>query len=268
MNKIKKFSKCCAFIAFALSLTAPGIPQQIISSPVPSNSNPKVDSTITVDIMINTNGSSELLGSFTSTLKWSPSVLSFTSHSGIQGAFTGLVNSDSVSFGRLDFNGVRTQGAAGALNVFNITFKATGQQGASTNLDLEYSAMSAALTFVDLLPMLTINNAVVSITSPTSVEDLQTTPTGFLLNQNYPNPFNLETKIPYELAKQTRVSISIFNLLGKKIRALVDEIDGPGSFEVAWNGKNDNGRIVPSGNYFVEMRVGGVVQMKKVILSK
>ena len=93
-------------------------------------------------------------------------------------------------------------------------------------------------------------------------------PTDFLLNQTYPNPFYLETKIPYELSNQTGVSISIFNLLDKKIRRLVDEVDGPGSFEVAWDGKNDNGRIVPSGNYFVEMRVGGVVQMTKVILSK
>ena len=268
MNKIKKFSKCCAFIIFALSPTTQGIPQQITSSPVPSNSNPKVDSTITVDIMINTNGSSELLGAFTSTLKWHPSVLFFTSHSGIQEGFTGLVNSHSVSLGRLDFNGVRAQGSAGDLNVFRITFKAIGARGSSSNLDLEYSAMSAAITFANLLPTLTTNDTVVSIASPTSVEDLQTTPTDFLLNQNYPNPFNLETKIPYELAKQTRVNISIFNLLGKKIRALVDEVDGPGSFEVAWNGKNDNGRIVPSGNYFVEMRVGRVVQMKKVILSK
>jgi len=268
MDEIKKFSICCAFIIFALSPSTQGIPQQITSSPVPSNSNPQVDSTITVDIMINTNGSSELLGAFTSTLKWNPSVVSFTNHSGIQEGFTGLVNDDSVSFGRLDFNGIRAQGATGDLKVFSITFKAIGQQGASTNLDLEYSAMSAALTFTNLIPTLTTNDTVVSIASPTSVEDLQTTPKEFFLKQNYPNPFNLETKIPYELAKQTRVSISIFNLLGKKIRTLVNEVDGPSSFEVAWDGKNDNGRIVPSGNYFVEMRVGGVVQMTKVILSK
>lgn len=268
MDIMKKITTCCAFIIFILSLTTQGIPQQITSSPVPSNSNPEVDSTITVDIMINTNGSSELLGAFTSTLIWDPSVLSFASHSGIQEGFTGLVNNDSVSLGRLNFNGIRAQGAIGDLKVFSITFMAIGSQGSSSNLDLEYSAMSAALTFANLLPMLAINDTVVSIASPTSVEDSQTTPKEFFLEQNYPNPFNLETKIPYELAKQASVSISIFNLLGKKIRTLVDEVDGPGSFEVAWDGKNENGRIVPSGNYFVEMRVGGDVQMKQVILSK
>ena len=93
-------------------------------------------------------------------------------------------------------------------------------------------------------------------------------PTAFVLHQNFPNPFNLETKIPYELAEKTEVSIFIFNLLGRKIRTLVDEVNGPGSFEIAWDGKDERGRIAPSGIYFMQMRVGEVIQLKKVALSK
>ncbi len=75
-------------------------------------------------------------------------------------------------------------------------------------------------------------------------------PKTFALYQNYPNPFNPQTAIQYDLPSQYRVSIDIFNVAGQRVRLLMDnEIQGPGSMEIIWNGLDDAGDILSSGVY-------------------
>ena len=92
-------------------------------------------------------------------------------------------------------------------------------------------------------------------TSPaTSVaEGYNVVPTKFSLGHNYPNPFNPITQIPYQLPCKSKVEICIYNLLGQKVRTLVDEVQKAGYHKVIWDGRDKFGREVASGVYLCRM---------------
>jgi hypothetical protein len=93
-------------------------------------------------------------------------------------------------------------------------------------------------------------------------------PSGFSLSNNYPNPFNPETKIGYSLSKSSQVKLEIFNVLGQRIRTLVDEHQTAANREVVWDGKDENGKEVSSGVYLCKLQAGDLVQTKKMVLIK
>ncbi len=95
-------------------------------------------------------------------------------------------------------------------------------------------------------------------------------PTEFALEQNYPNPFNPTTKIPYALKVASHVTIEVFNVLGQRVRTLIDEEQEAGIQVVEWDGRDSNGALVSSGMYFSKLNVGnGVfVQTRKMVLLK
>ncbi len=78
----------------------------------------------------------------------------------------------------------------------------------------------------------------------------EATPLVYRLTQNYPNPFNPETIILYTLPSNTKVSLAIYNLLGQKIRSLVDADQLAGEHQITWDGLNDAGEQVSSGVYY------------------
>jgi hypothetical protein len=96
-------------------------------------------------------------------------------------------------------------------------------------------------------------------------------PSKYSLSQNYPNPFNPVTKIKFDIKKEFRsqsawaeeVKLSIYDILGRKIKDLVNENLQPGSYEVTFDGSN-----LPSGVYFYQLRVGDFVQTRKLVLLK
>lgn len=81
-------------------------------------------------------------------------------------------------------------------------------------------------------------------------EDHVQLPKEFDLHQNYPNPFNPATVIEYALPRASEVKIQIYNILGQKVRRLVDESQEAGYKTIHWDGKDDNGNEVSSGVYF------------------
>jgi uncharacterized protein (TIGR02145 family) len=93
-------------------------------------------------------------------------------------------------------------------------------------------------------------------------------PDGFQLTQNYPNPFNPTTAIEYNLPMQSRVVLEIFNILGQKIRTLVDDEKAAGSYRIEWNGSDDAGNAVPSGIYTYRLKAGDMVWTRKMSLLK
>lgn len=93
-------------------------------------------------------------------------------------------------------------------------------------------------------------------------------PNGFELFQNYPNPFNPNTVIEYALPEASYVELVIYNILGQKIRVLVNQHQNAGYKRISWDGKNDQGQIVKSGMYFYRLRVGEKVSSKKMILLR
>jgi len=92
--------------------------------------------------------------------------------------------------------------------------------------------------------------------TPTAVEpgssDL---PDAFTLFANYPNPFNLSTTICYSLPASADIRLSIYNLKGEKVRTLIHQHQSAGTFEISWNGRNDNNVHVPSGIYIYSMEI-------------
>ncbi len=85
---------------------------------------------------------------------------------------------------------------------------------------------------------------------------------------NYPNPFNPSTTIEYSLPERARVTIDIYNVLGRKVRSLVDAEQAAGSYRIEWNGTDENGRSVASGVYLYRFQAGDAVQTKKMLLAK
>lgn len=90
----------------------------------------------------------------------------------------------------------------------------------------------------------------------------------FALSQNYPNPFNPETNIAYSLDKNTEVALTVYNMMGQKVRTLVNGLQTVGNYNVSWNGTDDMGQQLPSGVYFSRLEVGSQVSMKKMIMVK
>ena len=100
------------------------------------------------------------------------------------------------------------------------------------------------------------------------VSNKEEIPNKFMLYNAYPNPFNPTTTITYELLKQDNVKINIYDVSGKLVKELVNREDNAGKHSVVWNGKNNNGKQVSSGNYFYQIMCGDFVQAKKMILLK
>ncbi len=110
---------------------------------------------------------------------------------------------------------------------------------------------------------------ILHVVTSTGIGDLDNgQPKKFELSQNFPNPFNPSTSIRYSVKDQSKVTITIYNLLGQEVRTLVNEIQTPGFRQVIWNGKDDNGRAVSSGVYLYRLRAGDFVQSRKMLLMK
>lgn len=93
-------------------------------------------------------------------------------------------------------------------------------------------------------------------------------PTTFAISQNYPNPFNPTTTINYQLPVKEHVKLVLYNILGEKVRTLVNKEQSANYYKVIWNGRNDAGRQVASGIYFYMVNAGEYNAVKKMILLR
>lgn len=93
--------------------------------------------------------------------------------------------------------------------------------------------------------------------------NLDEIPTKYSLSQNYPNPFNPTTTINYQISKVSKVTLKVYDVLGKEVKTLVDEIKESGQYSVKFNGSN-----LASGVYFYKITAGSFSDTKKFILMK
>ncbi|KAF0152382.1 MAG: Fervidolysin [Ignavibacteria bacterium] len=93
-------------------------------------------------------------------------------------------------------------------------------------------------------------------------------PSQFELYQNYPNPFNPTTKIKYGLPEKRDVDISIYNVLGQRIKKWVIKDQNAGYHEVIWNSRNDYNQVVSSGVYIYQIKAGNYIKQMKMLLLK
>ena len=90
-------------------------------------------------------------------------------------------------------------------------------------------------------------------------------PTEFALAQNYPNPFNPATRITYAIPMGTHevVSLNVFDVLGREVERLVNEVKEPGNYEVQWDAGS-----VASGVYYYRLHAGTYKATRKMLLLK
>ena len=102
-----------------------------------------------------------------------------------------------------------------------------------------------------------------------SVDDaVDQLPYRFELSQNYPNPFNPATTIEYSVPSRVRVSIDIFNIVGQKVKTLVDREVAAGSYTVIWEGTSDSGTALATGIYLYRFKAADHIETKKMLLLK
>lgn len=94
------------------------------------------------------------------------------------------------------------------------------------------------------------------------------TPQDFVLAQNFPNPFNPQTTIAYSLSQSSRVTLSIYNLLGQRVATLIDAHQPAGRHSVRWDGKDDLGQNVASGIFFYRLETSGLVKTRRMVLLR
>jgi hypothetical protein len=158
-------------------------------------------------------------------------------HTGFDPVFGGMIRQD------LRLEALLAAGADSVWVRFRLSSDATLEQDGAYIDDVEI--LIGSLTDVE------------DATSPGSV------PVSFALEQNYPNPFNPSTRIRYEVAEQSRVLLTIYNLLGERVSTVVDELRPAGRHVATWNAAN-----MPSGVYFYTITAGSFTQTRKMVLMK
>jgi hypothetical protein len=106
-----------------------------------------------------------------------------------------------------------------------------------------------------------------TISVATSSGDLPLMPHAYLY-QNYPNPFNPSTTIEYSVGTRGRVEIEIYDINGRRIRSLVNQIKDPGRHRTVWNGKNEFDQTVVTGIYFCRLRIGTSQSVRKMLIIR
>lgn len=147
------------------------------------------------------------------------------------------------------------------------TFTAKVQQPVSGNHDVYLKFKG---TDPDRLFVLQWFNFIGGLHPMTSVgrNDTPRPPKGFLLQQNYPNPFNPRTAISYQLSAISHVTLSVYDVLGRAVTTLVNRELPAGSHTEQWDGSGMDGRSVPSGVYFYQLRAGSNISTMKMTLTK
>ncbi len=97
----------------------------------------------------------------------------------------------------------------------------------------------------------------------TKVTEVHSVPSKTTLEQNYPNPFNPTTVISYELPVRGHVNVKVYDMLGREIAALIDQIQNAGTYSIPWDASH-----IPSGLYFCRLTAGGYSKTMKITLVR
>ena len=93
-------------------------------------------------------------------------------------------------------------------------------------------------------------------------------PEEFSLRQNYPNPFNPVTTLRYDIPENSHVTITIYDMLGRQVKTLINQTQDAGYRSIIWDATNDYGKPVSAGLYLYQIQAGEYMQTKKMVLLK
>ncbi len=153
---------------------------------------------------------------------------------------------------------------------FKLQFKKEASENDNTQIVIDSAFASLADANVQPVSVQYINSRIY-VESVTGIEDKlndDQIPGKYKLFQNYPNPFNPRTKIKFSLPAQRKVKLTIFNILGQKIKTVVDKELQPGTHKFDWDSRNSSGILVSSGIYIYRIETEDFVKSRKLVLIR
>ncbi len=193
--------------------------------------------------------------------KTTVSLVSPVDMKGIQIELTGEDNSNVVSHVdgmTLFFYQKENSSRVGILDLEGNNVINSGQQRLF-ELDGEFEISSAIISDLN-------HNAITPVI--TTAGKLDALPEQFRLDQNYPNPFNPTTTIVFSIPQDSKVTLDVFNIMGQRVKGLVDEELSAGEHSIEWDSRNSSGRLVSSGIYFYKLQTDNKTDSKKMMLLK
>ena len=163
------------------------------------------------------------------------------------------------------------------------------------NHDIDTSATSFSVSYADMIEDMTENNVTVATIEWTvhvtdGIDTVEANnapftitidggwamnasaealiPEVFALHQNYPNPFNPVTTLRYDLPENNLVNITIYDMMGREVKTLVNQTQDAGYRAVIWDATNDYGKPVSAGIYLYQIQAGEYISTKKMVLLK
>lgn len=164
-----------------------------------------------------------------------------------------------------------TVGTHQALRIRNDTRSVSGTT-ASRSISYQFLARNGASVQLDAADTLQPNSGTINLSRgsvswsgpiQTDVRISENVPAEFALMQNYPNPFNPSSRITYQVASTSFVTLKVYNLLGQEISTLVNEMKSPGTYALDWRAEG-----IPSGVYFYKMQGGAFSATRRMMVVK
>jgi hypothetical protein len=172
------------------------------------------------------------------------------------------VNNDSFLIERKNVDSINwivrgsVQGSGTSNIPHDYLFNDTCLSNGSYYYRLKQVDFGGSYNYHDLNSIIVVNTVSISNQSALSAE-------GFNLHQNYPNPFNPSTEIRFSVAENVNVTLKVYDMSGKEVAVLVNEMKSKGEHSVAFNASG-----LSSGTYFYKFKAGSVEQVKKMTLVK
>ena len=101
-----------------------------------------------------------------------------------------------------------------------------------------------------------------------SNDEINQLPQAFNLCNNYPNPFNPVTTLRYDIPENSHVTITIYDMLGRQVKTLINQTQDAGYKSLIWDATNDYGKPVSAGIYLYQIQAGEYISTKKMVLLK
>jgi len=159
-------------------------------------------------------------------------------------------------------------GASGTGVVVRVTMQEKPGITSGTNIAFSFTEIVAIDAAGNAITLTAKDTSYVT-PNPTWVEEIKNqVPDDYVLYPNYPNPFNPTTTISFALPQAAKVQIQIFDVTGREIKRLVDQVFDAGVHSVVWNGTDKTQQKLSSGIYICRFSAGEVVINRKLILAK
>ncbi|MBN1997143.1 right-handed parallel beta-helix repeat-containing protein [candidate division KSB1 bacterium] len=148
-----------------------------------------------------------------------------------------------------------------------LTMLFTGSESSGNHGELIIESATAVDNTINEIAIRSLGSTTIHIVTGVAKENGKN-PYKFELEQNYPNPFNATTSIEYRIAKQGRVSVKIYDILGRQVCILLDKSQEPGTYTLFWDGRDNRNYVLPSGLYLLRLKSAQREKIIKLVMIR